>query len=168
MNACRWHSLDTINLLVCELGLILLATLSRASCTAIIVASGVNGIVIVFQPGEASSLYAHSMIGTRLLPLSSVSLHLSYLKISTFHLDCPSESMLRLDHRLYFQHCQIGQLGHHIYFRMTWHTPIQVSQSFSVMCPTSLCGHVFTIPGYDDYPDLKVPMDAWLTFLVYG
>ena len=45
---------------LCVLRSIILATLSRASSTAIIV----SGNVFVFDPGGASSLRAHSVIGT--------------------------------------------------------------------------------------------------------
>ena len=49
-DAINWRDLDIVNQLVC------IATLKRASCTAIIVASGVSGIVLAFHLGGASSL----------------------------------------------------------------------------------------------------------------
>ena len=65
LDAIKWRDLDNVNLLVCVLGSIILATLTRASCMAIIIASEVSGIVLVFKPGGAlSSLLSHSVIGT--------------------------------------------------------------------------------------------------------
>ena len=45
IDAFKWRDLTTVNLLVCVLGSTIFATLSRASCTVIIVTSGVSGIV---------------------------------------------------------------------------------------------------------------------------
>ena len=57
-----WRNLDAVNLMAGGLGSVLRATLSRASCTALIVASGVNGIVFVLHSGGASSSRTHSVI----------------------------------------------------------------------------------------------------------
>ena len=47
LDVMKWRDLDTVNLLVCIGVIVILATLSRASCTVIIAASGVSGIVLV-------------------------------------------------------------------------------------------------------------------------
>ena len=62
MDVIKWRALDTTTLLVCILGSAIFSTLSGALCTAIIVASRVSGIVLVFQPGGASSFRMHSVI----------------------------------------------------------------------------------------------------------
>ena len=61
MDAIVWRDLHIVNLLVCELGSTIFATLSRASCMAIIVTAGVSSIFLVFHPSGALSLCTHSV-----------------------------------------------------------------------------------------------------------
>ena len=61
-----WRDLETVSLFAYDFGSIFCSTFSRASCPALMVASGVNGNVLVLHPGGASSLRAQSIIGAEL------------------------------------------------------------------------------------------------------
>ena len=64
-----WRDLETDSLFTCNVGSIFCATFSRASCIALMVASGVSGNVLVLHTGGASSLRAQSVIGAKLSTL---------------------------------------------------------------------------------------------------
>ena len=52
MDANIWHELETVSLFTGDVGSIFFATFSRASCTALMVASGVSGSVLDFHPSR--------------------------------------------------------------------------------------------------------------------
>ena len=58
-----WRDLETVSRCMWDVGSIFCATFSRASCIALMVASGVSDSVSVLHPGGASSLRAQSGIG---------------------------------------------------------------------------------------------------------
>ena len=61
--ANMWRDLEAVSLFTYDVGSIFCATFSRASCTALMVASRVSGNVSVLHPGGASLLRAQSVIG---------------------------------------------------------------------------------------------------------
>ena len=63
MDADMWRDLKTVSLFTYDVGSIFCVTFSRASCIALMVASGVSGNVLVLYPGGASLLRAQSVIG---------------------------------------------------------------------------------------------------------
>ena len=65
MDANMWRDLETVSLFTDDVESVFCATFSRASFTALMVASGISGNVLVLHPGDASSLRAHSVIGAR-------------------------------------------------------------------------------------------------------
>ena len=62
MDANIWRDLETVSFFTGDVGSIFFATFSRASCTALMVASGVSGSVLDLHPGGASSLPVYSVI----------------------------------------------------------------------------------------------------------
>ena len=63
VKANMWRDLEAVSLFTYDVGSIFCATFSRASCTALMVASRVSGNVSVLHPGGASLLRAQSVIG---------------------------------------------------------------------------------------------------------
>ena len=139
-----WHNLETVSLLALELGSILRHLFFRLGLEGLgpnpyqkvvpsrlyMVASGVNGIVLVLHPGGASSLRAQSVIEAELSPLRSVPLLPMQYQMFSVVLAVSGLSSLLSSLQLDPSMCRKC-------FWMLRHIPIQVGQSFS----SCLCGH---------------------------
>ena len=136
IDANMWRDLETVSRFTDDVESVFCATFSRASCTALIVASGVSGDALVLHPGGASSLRAQSLIGAKLSSFCRAPLLLVQYQMSSI---VPVVSGLSSSPLSLLSSMSISVSK--MFLDATAYSHSSSPVLFSVICPSCVCGH---------------------------